>query len=581
MSLMINLHFILLLQKRFISFLILLTFLSQFSFGQQKKKPVNISGDMGVYGDFYHMNSDTLGAVAPRRPDALGRLVVNVSINIKDFSMPISMALPTGQFGVILPSVPKIPNAPYLNFKELVKNPLNRIGIAPKYKWCQVLLGSQIPHYSELSVGDLAVFGAGVNLTPGKFRLSVFSGTSQMAVQQDTTKNIQGIYARKIHSAKIGFGHEDSSHFYLIGSMMKDDTSSLKFKPTTLMPQTGILTAIDFRIKLSKKSYVKGEVAGSAFTRDMRSKELPSFSPSPPKDLFNPKESSRFDYASVLSIGRDGKNFGIKATGRYYGDGFVPMGYPFLQTDRLELTVDPRFLLFKNKIQLSGSIGIRVNNLSGIRATTTTQTIGSANLNLQVTENLSLAGSYSNFGFRNSVLNDTFRVEMVTESWSVSPSYNLQTKSSMHNFTLMYAQNVFNDFNTVTGKLNNNDASNGAFSYMLSMLKSPFSANTLISYFENNTSYGKLMTKAVNVGFGYKFFKKKLSTTAGLTYADNTLGATSSGSQIMTLLGVKYTVKKKISFALNGSINLFEFGDSRPGISYRENLLRTSITYKL
>ena len=543
MSLMINLHFILLLQKRFISFLILLTFLSQFSFGQQKKKPVNISGDMGVYGDFYHMNSDTLGAVAPRRPDALGRLVVNVSINIKDFSMPISMALPTGQFGVILPSVPKIPNAPYLNFKELVKNPLNRIGIAPKYKWCQVLLGSQIPHYSELSVGDLAVFGAGVNLTPGKFRLSVFSGTSQMAVQQDTTKNIQGIYARKIHSAKIGFGHEDSSHFYLIGSMMKDDTSSLKFKPTTLMPQTGILTAIDFRIKLSKKSYVKGEVAGSAFTRDMRSKELPSFSPSPPKDLFNPKESSRFDYASVLSIGRDGKNFGIKATGRYYGDGFVPMGYPFLQTDRLELTVDPRFLLFKNKIQLSGSIGIRVNNLSGIRATTTTQTIGSANLNLQVTENLSLAGSYSNFGFRNSVLNDTFRVEMVTESWSVSPSYNLQTKSSMHNFTLMYAQNVFNDFNTVTGKLNNNDASNGAFSYMLSMLKSPFSANTLISYFENNTSYGKLMTKAVNVGFGYKFFKKKLSTTAGLTYADNTLGATSSGSQIMTLLGVKYTVK--------------------------------------
>ncbi len=578
---MINLHFILLLQKRFISFLILLTFLSQFSFGQQKKKPVNISGDMGVYGDFYHMNSDTLGAVAPRRPDALGRLVVNVSINIKDFSMPISMALPTGQFGVILPSVPKIPNAPYLNFKELVKNPLNRIGIAPKYKWCQVLLGSQIPHYSELSVGDLAVFGAGVNLTPGKFRLSVFSGTSQMAVQQDTTKNIQGIYARKIHSAKIGFGHEDSSHFYLIGSMMKDDTSSLKFKPTTLMPQTGILTAIDFRIKLSKKSYVKGEVAGSAFTRDMRSKELPSFSPSPPKDLFNPKESSRFDYASVLSIGRDGKNFGIKATGRYYGDGFVPMGYPFLQTDRLELTVDPRFLLFKNKIQLSGSIGIRVNNLSGIRATTTTQTIGSANLNLQVTENLSLAGSYSNFGFRNSVLNDTFRVEMVTESWSVSPSYNLQTKSSMHNFTLMYAQNVFNDFNTVTGKLNNNDASNGAFSYMLSMLKSPFSANTLISYFENNTSYGKLMTKAVNVGFGYKFFKKKLSTTAGLTYADNTLGATSSGSQIMTLLGVKYTVKKKISFALNGSINLFEFGDSRPGISYRENLLRTSITYKL
>ncbi len=578
---MINLQLILLLPKRLIFLLYLVTLFSQFTFGQQKNKPINISGDMGVYGDFYHMNSDTLGAVAPRRPDALGRLVVNVSINIKDFSMPISMALPTGQFGVILPSVPKIPNAPYLNFKELVKNPLNRIGIAPKYKWCQVLLGSQIPQYSELSVGDLAVYGAGLNLTPGKFRLSVFSGTSQMAVKQDTTKNIQGIYARKIHSAKIGFGYEDSSHLYIIASMMQDDTASLVTKPINVMPQTGILSSIDFRIKLSKKTYIKGEVAGSAFTRDMRSNELPSFSLSPPKTVFIPKESSRLDYASVLSIGRDGKNFGLKLTGRYYGDGFVPLGYPFLQTDRLEATIDPRFMLFKNKVQLSGSIGRRVNNLSGIRATTTTQTIGSANLNLQLTDNLSLAGSYSNFGFRNSVLNDTFRVEMVTESWSVSPSYNFITKSSMHNFTLMYAQNVFNDFNTITGAVNNNDASNGAFSYMLSMLKSPFSATTLISYFDNNTSYGKLMTKAVNVGVGYKLFKKKLSTTLGLTYAENTLGATSSGSQIMTLIGVKLTVKKKVSFSLNGSINLFEFGDSRPGISYRENLLRTSITYKL
>ncbi len=568
-------------QKIFLSFTVVLCLFSQFAKGQKAKSPVKIKGDFGLYGDFYHMNSDTTGAVAPRRPDALGRLVVNLSINIKDFSMPISMAIPTGQYGVVLPSVPKIPNAPFKNFKVLVKNPLNRIGIAPKYKWCQVLLGSQIPQYSELSVGDLAVFGAGINLTPGKFRFSCFVGTSQLAVEEDTLKKIEGIYARKIYSAKIGFGHEDSSHFYLIGSMMKDDTSSLIQKPVNLMPQTGILTSIDYRIKLGKKGYIKGEIAGSAFTRDMRSNELPSFTPSPPKDIFNPKESSRLDYASVLSLGRDGKHFGIKLTGRYYGDGFVPLGYPFLQTDRMEVTVDPKFMLFKNKFQLSGSIGQRTNNLSEIRAATTKQTIGSANVNIQLTENFSLAGSYSNFGFRNSILNDTFRVEMVTVSWSVSPSYNLNTKNSMHNFTLMYAQNAFNDFNTVSGAVNNNDAINGAFSYMLSMKNTPFSASTMLSYFDNATSDGKLMTKAANVSVGYKFFKKKLGSTLGLTVADNTIGSSSSGFQVMTIIGLKYTVKKKVAFALNGSVNLFKFGDSRPGISYRENLLRTSVTYKL
>ncbi|MFM9945804.1 MAG: hypothetical protein ACKVQB_11300 [Bacteroidia bacterium] len=547
---------------------------TEIAVGQQKKKPAKITGNAGLYGDFYNMNSDTIGAVAPRRPDALGRLVVNASLNIKDFSLPITLSLPTGQYGVI------VPNLTGKNYKEVIKNPLNRIGIAPKYKWVQVLLGSQIPQYSELSVGDLAVFGAGISLTPRKFRLSCFAGTSQLAVEQDSSRNIQGIYSRKIYSAKIGVGHEDSNHIYLIGSMMMDDTSSLKIKPTSVMPQNGILTSIDFKLRLFKKAFIKGEIAGSAFTRDGRSKDLPEFSITPPDNIFIPKESSRFDYASVLSMGWDGKKFGVKVTGRYYGDGFVPMGYPFLQTDRLEVTIDPRFMLFKNKLQFSGSVGKRVNNISGIRATTTTQTIGSANLNIQFTDKFSLATSYSNFGFRNSVLNDTFKVEMITQSWSVSPSYSHTTKTGLHNFTLMYAQNVFNDFNTVSGALNTNDASNGAFSYMLSMLKNPFSVSTILSYFDNNTSFGRLSTKAANLTFGYKFFKKKLGTTAGLTVAENKINDGSSGFQVLTLVGLKYTLKKKISFAINGSLNVFKYGETRPGISYRENLLRTSLTYK-
>ncbi|MFM9944764.1 MAG: hypothetical protein ACKVQB_05980 [Bacteroidia bacterium] len=545
-----------------------------------KKSPVKITGDFGLYGDFYNMKSDTVGAVAPRRPDFLGRAVINASLDIKKFSLPITLSLASGQFGVILPNIPNPAGLSFKDFKNQFKNPLNRFGIAPKYKWCQVLLGSQIPHYSELSVGDLAVFGAGINLTPGKFRFSIFGGTSQLAVESDSVKKIQGIYARKIYSAKIGLGHEDSSHLYLIGSMMKDDTASIKVNSLNPMAQTGILSSLDFRLNLSKKLYIKGEVAGSVFTRDVSSDELPAFTPTIPKEIFNPKISSRADYASIVSIGGDWKYFGIKTTGRYYGDGFVPLGYPFMQTDRLEVTIDPRFMLFKNKVQFSGSIGRRVNNLSGIRAATTTQTIGSANLNLQFTESLSLAASYSNFGFRNSITNDTFKMEMVTQSWSVNPSYSYTGKGSIHNFSILYSQNAFTDFNTISGAINNNDAVNGAFSYTVSMLKKPLSVSTMLSYFENHTSFGKLLTQSANASVGYKFFKKKLSTNLGLTVADNKVNAMAAGLQTMATLGAKYTLKKKIQFSLNGSLNLFDYKESRPGISYRENLLRTSVTYK-
>lgn len=549
--------------------------------GQEVKKRIAVSGDAGMYADFYSMLSDTPGAVSPRRPSALGRLVLNASIDIKDFSMPVTLALPTAQYGVVIPPVPRIPNAPFDNFRQMVKNPLNRVGIAPKYKWCQVLLGSQIPHYSELSVGDLAVFGAGINLTPGKFRFAAFAGSSQLAIEEDTVKKIQGIYSRKIYSAKIGVGHEDSSHIYLIGSQMQDDTLSLQRRPASLMPQAGFLTSLDYRINFGKHIFLKGELAGSAFTRDVKAQELPAFSPSLPRVIFVPRESSRLDYATILSLGGEWRRFGIRSTGRYYGDGFVPLGYPFMQTDRLEVTLDPRFTLFKNKVFVTGSLGQRVNNLLGIRGTTTTQTIGSANVSIQFTDQLSLTGSYTNFGFRNAIRNDTFRVEMVTVSWSISPTYMYTGTKSIHGFSVLYAKNNFTDFNIISGAINNNNAYNALLSYSLALVNSPLSAGLLISYFDNTTAVARLRTQSLNANAGYKFFKNKLSTSLGITYAENKIDNSTPGNQVLGMLGARYSLKKKIQFALNGSINLYRFGNERPGISYRENLLRTSIIYKL
>lgn len=561
---------------KFLLMLITFIFLPKFSVGQETKSKWKLVGNIGLYGDFYSMESDTPGAVAARRPNSMERLVVNSTITYGKFSMPISMMLSGGQYSVVLPHLPEG------NLIDYIKNPMNRIGIAPKYKWAQLLLGTQVPQYSELSVGDLPVFGAGINLTPGKFRFSAFAGTSQLAIDESTTKNIKGVYARNIFSAKIGYGKEDGTHFYIISSIMKDDTNSLKTKPVNTLPQKGILSSIDYKLKIGKQYAIKGEIAGSAFTRDIRSKPI-SFANMPidiPSEIFKIQESSRFDYATVLSIVKEGKIFNLKLSGKYIGDGFVPLGFPFMQTDRLEVSIDPGFNLLKNKIQFSGSIGTRYNNLSGARASTTRQTIGFANLNWQFTESFSLATSFSNFSFRNSLRNDTFRIDMVTLSWSASPTYIFTTPNNMHIFTVMYAQNTFADYNTISGALSNNDSRNASASYLLSKVKNPLSISTILSYFDNNTSFGLLTTNAANLTLSYKFLDKKLSTSSGITYSDNSVNSLASGSQIVTVLGMKYTLKKKTDFSVNGSINLYKYGADRPGISYRENLLRTSITYK-
>ena len=443
-------------------------------------------------------------------------------------------------------------------------------------------MGTQVPRYSELSVGDLPQFGAGINLTPGLFRFSCFVGTTQLAIEEDTTKNIQGVYARKMYSAKIGYGKEEDSHVYFITTLMKDDTTSLKTKPINTMPQNGLLSSIDYRIKISKQVYMKGEVAASAFTRDSRSKLVgdENATISLPPSIFKVQESSRFNYATILSIAKDGKIFGIKLKGKYIGDGFVPLGYPFMQNDVMDLTISPRFNLFKDKLQLSFSFGKRFNNLSGARSATTTQTLVSADINLQITKGLSFTSSFSNFDFRNSITQDTLKVQMSTFSLGMSPTYTYMGTKNMHVLTILYSKNIFTDFNTVTGEMNDNNSQNVLLTYLMANLSTPLNMSATFSYFDNRSFFGMLTTKSVNVSFGYKFLKKKLNTTIGLTYATNKLESLSPSSQLFTSLSLKYSLNKKINLSAYDSINLFKYGSERPGISYQENLLRLSLTYK-
>lgn len=553
-----------------------LCILSPSAMGQDNSKKLQFNGNLGFYGDFYSMASDTSDAIKARRPGSVGRMNLNSTLSYGNISVPISLMYTVGQRSAFLP---QLNNG---NFIDFIRNPSNRIGIAPEYKWLRVLLGTQVPQYSELSVGDLPVFGAGVNLTPGLFRLSVFAGTSQLAIEEDSTKNIQGIYARKMYSGKIGIGKEEASHLYLIATMMEDDTTSLVKRPVGTMPRNGLLTSLDYRINIGKQIYFKGEVAGSAFTRDSRNKLIVSdqMPINLPSSIFKIQESSRFDYAAALTLAKNGKNFGIKITGKYIGDGFVPLGYPFMQTDKLDVTINPRFNLFNDKFQLSGSVGKRINNLSGTRAATTTQTIGSADMNVQLTSGFSVSAAFSNFDFRNSITMDTLRVQMVTMSYSISPTYMYSGKKNLHVITMVGSQNTFTDFNTISGALNDNDSRTALLTYFLSSLNTPFNVSTTLSYFDNISSIGMLTTGSANLSFGYRFFKKKLNTTAGIAYTTNTLDALNAGSQIITNLRLKYSLNKKINLSVYGSVNLFRYGTERPGVAYRENLLRLALTYK-
>lgn len=539
-----------------------------------QNQKIVFKGQLNVTGDFYSLQADSIGSTKPRRPDFLGRITFNASVNYKSFSLPITVMFFNGQYSTILPSYPT------RNLLGYIQDPANRIGIAPKYKWVEILLGTHVPQYSELTVGDLPQFGAGINLTPGKFKFSFFSGKTQLGIQADSVNNIKGIFARKMYSAKIGFGNEEESHIYFIGSMLKDDTNSIKKQDIT-MPQNGINAATDFRIKFSKQVYFKAEAAVSAFTRNTYSPALTNFeSDIKISDaLFKTKESSRMDFASTAILAKDGKKFGLKLSGKYIGDGFVAVGYPFLQTDRFDVLVEPKFSILKNKLQVNGSVGKRVNNLSQGRSSIATQNLGSANISADITDNFNVAFSYSNFGFKNNITNDTLRISLSTVSWSICPTYTLLRPKNTQVFTISYNKDAFRDFNTISGATNDNDVNFAMVMYMVAFNKKPLTISVSANVFENKLNIGILNTRSGNIGFGYQFLNKKLLTNIGFTYTENFFSQNDPSKQLFTNLGVTYKLHKSLTLLVQGSINNYKYGTEKPNISFRENILRTALTY--
>ena len=99
-----------------------------------------------------------------------------------------------------------LPNVPTENLYDYIQNPRNNIHIDPKYKWFQSHLGSHTPNYSNLTTGDIQIFGVGFEMNPGKFILSANYGKSQIAIEPDALLNIPGAYAQKIYGMRIGYG---------------------------------------------------------------------------------------------------------------------------------------------------------------------------------------------------------------------------------------------------------------------------------------------------------------------------------------------------------------------------------------
>jgi hypothetical protein len=210
-----------------------------------------------------------------------------------------------------------------------------------------------------------------------------------------------------------------------------------------------------------------------------------------------------------------------------------------------------------------------------------TQIIGSANAMATISDAFSITAQYANFGVRNNETDSARKIENVSNSFSISPTYTLQAESSTHTFTASFALDKFDDLNTITGAASSNNTRNIQAMYSMSMMEFPIATMLMVGNLVNDLPTQDLAINTVGLELSYDLLDGKLSPMIGGSYAEQTVKDTLLiGTDIQRVLraGIRWQISKLFTFRVTGSTIGYSYGGSRSGEFFKESLLSSAIS---
>ena len=550
----------------------------------KKSPPFSISGTAGISYEYYGLSRKPTGwtGFTPRKP--WNQVRVNFSPEMqfgKNFTLPFNFNFamkPTNYAG-------PYSNIGKQNFGQFITNPMNSFGLNPKYKWAELQLGTQYLNYSDLSTGDIGVFGAGFDLRPNGYRIKFFTGLSQQGVNFFTgPPATNGAYKRKNWMFSVGKVKEDKYEVAINFVKAKDDSTSASPPPSLINPQEGFTMSLVSKIFLKKGWYVNVEGAQSYYTKNLL---LPldttkaSFKP-----FIEAHTSTVKDYAGDAGFGKKGKNFDVGVKLKYIGAGFQTPGYPFMLPDRFDYTLNTRFNAWKNKdggykMNVVASAGKRVNNVSNTTLKAE-QFIGNLNWFTQFNDKFSLNISFNNFGFQTPSGLNPYGIKNVSNDFGVNPTYTWGNEKIIHLLSLNYNYSKYDERDVITALVTSNNTHTALLTYVPTFLTKDISPDFSLMYFRNSMSGFKLKLITFSTGMSWSALKKKMNLRAQVQYNYSKTNSFSNNSNIVASLNNDWKVSKKMTWTTFISTNSFKYGNEiiPNNARYLESNVRTGFQYR-
>lgn len=563
-----------------------------FKANAQTKSPVSISGDMGVSYEGYGLDkmpeSPSPDFYAPRRPWNLLRYSFDPVFSFGKWSIPFNFNFSGMQNNFTTPSI----GVGKQSLWQFLTNPANSFGIRPQIGSTEILLGTQYLKYSDLSTGDLGVFGYGVNLSPGKFRIKLFNGVSQRPVNYIDPLTLPpdgviGAYQRNQWMGQLGLAKEGK---YFVGFNFvhsADKTGSVTSPPLSpIDPMENMVISFLADATTSNGWNYHIELGQSFHTRNLND----PFALAPVEDLkpfITAHTSTDKDNAVMLGIAKKGTDWEAGAKFNYYGAGYYTAGYPFMNNDRLEYLLNTRFNAWKKKMNIVASIGERFGNLGLISGPNITkQLIANVNMFTQFNDKFSLNMNFNNFGFNSS---DISGYKSVSNELSINPVYTWSNSKMSNLLSLTYTRSKY-DETTITPALTTaNNTQTALLLYVPTFFNKKISPDFSVMWFENTTTSIKLNLLSATSGITWKT-NKKFSLKGQLQYSLSTTSPFTANKNVLATGSFDWSIYKKLSWQLALTGNLYHYGTELPGGSlnpvyagnpaYFESTLRTGLQYR-
>lgn len=502
-----------------------------------RKDPVSLQGGIGATAVFY----DASG-IANRRDPFYWALNGNLNISILEkISCPFTFTI-TQQ------------DKQFTDGLDKFSQPFNQFGISPQYKWLTVHAGYRSMDFSEYSLSGALFLGGGVEIKPEDSR---FSGSAAYGrfMKAIPVGGVEGVavslpaYERWGGAAKLRYGTE-ANNAELVYFYAQDDENSIPFDTSTnILPAQNQIIGLITSQKLGENLSVAGSYHFSMYNPNtfLPVQKLEKFTYI--NKIFDPRANTQFN--SAISIQADYTIAGTKLGAKFkrIDPSYTSLGSVFIVNDVQEISGSISRPFLKNKITVSGSLGVQENNLDRKQIATQRRLAGSGTVTLNVIKNLNLTGSYNSFSSNVIAIRDIFydsiRLTQVNETATANANYTIG-KNLKHSITCNM---------TYQESGGNKQAPNFTFllnpGYTMSIVRYNITLTASLSLNENNSVAGTMRNIGPNCGVSKSLMKQKLKMGANGSFQESRMENVLTNKNYAVMSYIQFNPATSHAFKVN------------------------------